>query len=479
MLGFWKKLLIVLCLLLPILAAVGWHIVIQTENDYFLELTVEGEPEIILEYGQHFHAPKASAVYWGSKYDKEPIPVKVKRKGSVDETQLGTYVLEYSAKAKGMTQTRRCTVHVVDTVPPQITLVSDPMHYTRFGYSYEEEGYTATDNYDGDLTGYVYRNEKDGKIIYSVFDSAGNVGTAVRYITYGDEISPRLQLTGGPEITVLAGETFRDPGCTAMDDGDGDLTAGITVTGHIDPYKPGTYSLTYQVSDSTGNIGAAIRTVTVEPQPPQTDTEDPEKVIYLTFDDGPGPRTPELLEILKKYNIKATFFVVNTGCIGTIAQTAQEGHVVAIHSATHNFRQIYSSEEAYYSDLNKIQSIIKHYTGQEAKLLRFPGGASNTISRFNPGIMTRLTASVEAKGFRYYDWNVDSNDAGGATTSTEVFHNVINGVQKHKTSVVLQHDIKGFSIDAVERIINWGLANGYTFLPLSEDSPPCEHRVNN
>lgn len=479
MLSFWKKLLIVLCLLLPILAAVGLHVVIQTENDYSLELTVEGDPEITLEYGQAFRVPAASAVYWGSKYDTEPVPVKVKLRGSVDETTLGTYVLEYRAKAKGLTEVKQCTVHVVDTVPPEITLVSDPAHYTQFGFQYVEEGYTATDNYDGDLSKEVYRNEKDGKIIYTVFDSAGNVGTAVRYITYGDEVSPRLQLVGGPEITVLAGEPFRDPGCTAMDGDDGDLTGEITVTGYIDPYQPGTYSLSYQVADREGNVGAAIRTVTVAPQPPQTDTKDPGKVIYLTFDDGPGPRTPELLEILKKYNVKATFFVVNTGCIGTIAQTAKDGHVVAIHSATHNFRQIYASEEAYYSDLNKIQTIIKHYTGQEAKLLRFPGGASNTISRFNPGIMTRLTASVEAKGFRYYDWNVDSNDAGGATTSTEVFYNVINGVQKHQTSVVLQHDIKGFSIDAVERVINWGLANGYTFLPLSQDSPPCEHRVSN
>ena len=113
-------------------------------------------------------------------------------------------------------------------------------------------------------------------------------------------------------------------------------------------------------------------------------------------------------------------------------------------------------------------------------LLRFPGGSSNTISKdYSKGIMTRLAAAVTERGFTYFDWNVDSNDAGGAKTADEVFNNVIKGVKNKQNSVVLQHDMKSYSVDAVEKIIVWGLKNGYTFLPLDANSPTCHHGINN
>ena len=93
--------------------------------------------------------------------------------------------------------------------------------------------------------------------------------------------------------------------------------------------------------------------------------------------------------------------------------------------------------------------------------------------------MTAITASCDTLGYSYCDWNVDSNDAGGASTSSEVAANVIEGIQDHNISYVLQHDIKKFSVDAVEEIIQWGLSNGYTFLPLTSSSPMCHHRVHN
>ena len=93
--------------------------------------------------------------------------------------------------------------------------------------------------------------------------------------------------------------------------------------------------------------------------------------------------------------------------------------------------------------------------------------------------MTRLTGKVTELGYQYFDWNVSSGDAGEVKTADEVYQNVINGVQKHKVSIVLQHDIYKYSVDAVERIIQWGLANGYTFLPLDPSSPNAHHVINN
>ena len=141
--------------------------------------------------------------------------------------------------------------------------------------------------------------------------------------------------------------------------------------------------------------------------------------------------------------------------------------------------QIYSSEEAYFEDVFTMQQIIQEATGVETWLLRFPGGSSNTVSRKNEGIMTKLTQAVEDCGFSYFDWNVDSGDAADAKTPGAVFQNVIDGVQENTYSVVLMHDIHGCTVDAVERIIRWGLNNGYRFLPLQIDSPAVHHAVLN
>jgi hypothetical protein len=93
--------------------------------------------------------------------------------------------------------------------------------------------------------------------------------------------------------------------------------------------------------------------------------------------------------------------------------------------------------------------------------------------------MTRLTKAVRDQGFQYFDWNVSSGDAGGAKTADDVYYNVINGVSNRRVSIVLQHDIQGFSVDAVERIIIWGLQNGYSFQALTPNSPTCHHEVKN
>lgn len=207
-----------------------------------------------------------------------------------------------------------------------------------------------------------------------------------------------------------------------------------------------------------------------------------DKVVYLTFDDGPGPYTEKLLDILDRYNVKATFFVTNgkPDYQNLIAQEAQRGHTVAIHSASHDYAKIYQSVDAYFADFDEMNSIITAQTGKAADLVRFPGGSSNTISKkYCYGIMSQLVCAVEERGFRYCDWNVSSGDAGGTTSTSQVVANVIAGIKGNNVSVVLQHDIKNFSVDAVEQIIQWGLSEGYTFLPITSTTPMSHHGVNN
>ncbi len=481
-----RKLWWILGAVAVVLAAAAVGIGLVCANRYELTLRVGGEPEVTLEYGSDYTPPEADAFYCGTIFQKQPVAVAVEQSGQVDPNVVGDYVLTYRACYGGIEQTQTRTVHIVDTQMPKILLVASSSHYTLPGAVYEEEGYSAYDDYDGVLTEQVERIQTDTEVIYRVTDSSGNLVERRRTIVYDDPVAPVLTLKGDAQISLTVGEDYQEPGYIASDNCDGELTEKVHVTGKVDTGTPGTYELTYQVEDAYGNAATATRTVTVRAKPaakPAPKPVQPEqnrgKTIYLTFDDGPGPYTHQLLEVLRKYNVKATFFVVNTGYVELLREIAGDGHSVGVHSVSHDYRTIYASEEAYFSDLYQMQAIIEHYTGVKTMLVRFPGGSSNQVSRFNPGIMTRLTKAVEEKGFRYFDWNVSSGDAGNASTADEVFWNVVNGIGNKTNSVVLQHDIKEFSVEAVERIIQWGLENGYRFAALTTDSPSCHHRIFN
>ena len=206
------------------------------------------------------------------------------------------------------------------------------------------------------------------------------------------------------------------------------------------------------------------------------------KVIYLTFDDGPGQYTEQLLDILDKHDVKVTFFLTNffTSYQYLIKREAESGHSVAVHTYKHDYDKIYSSESAYWEDFKKMQDIIKDETGIETHLFRFPGGSSNTISKqTNPGIMTRLTQQANEKGLVYFDWNAESGDAGRTTDPAVVLENCKKGVASHEKTVLLCHDTKSWTVNAMDEFITWALAEGYTFRPLDENSPTAHHPVNN
>lgn len=446
-------------------------------NRWTVELTLIGDAELQIECGSDYTDPGAEAYLTASLFNLKPREMTVTVSGDVDPATPGDYELVYEAGFLWYHGKTVRTVHVADTTPPTIELQHREGYFPAPGEPYEEEGYTAWDTADGDLTAEVVRREQDGNIYYTVTDKAGNTAEAVRKIV--DTTPPELTLEGGEALELTAGVPYEEPGFTATDDRDGDLTAQVVVDGQVNCYHAGDYEITYTVTDAYGNTTAATRTVKVLPiqQPDRVDPGD--KIVYLTFDDGPGPYTAELLDVLDRYNVKATFFVVDTGYYETIGEEYRRGHTVGIHSATHNYGSIYASEDAYFSDLNEISDIIFAQTGHRPNQVRFPGGSSNTVSCFNPGIMTRLTQALTDMGYEYYDWNVLSGDAGETTDTDVVVQNVIDGISNHNVSIVLQHDIKGFSVAAVERIIIWGLSNGYTFLPLTPGCPTAHHGLNN
>ena len=365
------------------------------------KIVIDADEVTYVEYGEQEQVQvnaKVKGGLWGLSWKAKATPTS-----EIDTSKLGEYQVTYEVEGtafllifpRTIKTTLTHTVVVRDTKAPVITLRTSDVASTYPGATYLEEGYTAMDNCDGDITASVTSYQEGDQVFYSVTDASGNTGTAVRTIRYRD---------------------------------------GVTANG---------------------------------------------KTIYLTFDDGPGQYTEELLDVLAKYNVKVTFFVVGTDYIHLIKRIADEGHTVALHSYSHRLKQIYQSESKYYADLELLQDELVKYTGQRSNILRFPGGSSNVLSDYNPGIMSRLSRSVQENGYIYFDWNVDSFDAGGADTPDEVFENVKKGCEERDNSIVLQHDIKEYSVDAVERIVVWGLENGYTFRPLDENSPKCHHKIAN
>ena len=526
-------------------------------TQYRLELSLT-EETTILEYGVD-SVPEITAVCKGTLFNKEGTPIDYEVKGDFDLNKVGTYDVTFQAKYKYLTLSEKRTFIVQDTVAPTIELVTIPGHCTAPGSEYEEEGFTAMDNYDGDISDKVTSEIKDDTVVYTVTDSSGNVATAVRPIIYKDIIPPVITLTSGQNTVWNVGTDYVDPGYQATDNVDGDLTTNVGVRGTVNGHVAGSYLLAYDVEDSSGNLTVIERHVLVkdsqtpsillngdrvmylelgstyeeagstaydsqgadltanvttsgsvdtskmglytlvysvtdhagytssvkrwiyvyQKQDPSAVQNPTDKVVYLTFDDGPTRFTTGVLDTLDKYGVKATFFVTNqySAYQNMISETAKRGHTIALHTYSHNFANVYSSLDAYYAD---FQDVVVAQTGKEANIVRFPGGTSNTVSRrYCRGIMTQITQQLPELGYLYCDWNVDSNDAGSARTSNVVAYNVMQGLKNYNTSIVLQHDTTSYSLRAIDEIIAWGLINGYTFLPMDSSTPMYHHGLNN
>ena len=474
-----RKVILTLSLLLmiPVLA----YMMLFVWNHFEIRIELKGEAIVYMDSGEEYVEPGVKTRLYGTVFCKNGLEVPATElvSGAVDGDKPGSYTVDYIVEWRTLKANASRMVVVRDCEPPQITLNTIEGYQTIRGQEYQEEGYSAWDNCDGDVTHLVVREEKDGVVSYSVSDQAGNQITVFREIVYCEPPEPVLTLLGDETIYIDAGVGYTEPGYEAMDFVDGDLTHLVEITGTVDKYLAGTYQLTYSVTDSEGYCTELTRTVVVQAKGiPETIVPEG-RVIYLTFDDGPSVYTLKLLKVLKEYGVKATFFVMHRDLPDIMKQIVDEGHAIAIHSVTHKYKKIYASADAYFADLLGMQQKIYDATGVMTYLMRFPGGSSNTASSYNEGIMTYLTQAVEDNGFRYFDWNVDSKDAGGAKESEEVYKNVIGGCMRQNVSIVLQHDIHSYSVEAVERIIIWGLANGYQFLPLDMTSPMAHHGVNN
>ena len=181
------------------------------------------------------------------------------------------------------------------------------------------------------------------------------------------------------------------------------------------------------------------------------------KTVYLTFDDGPSDNTLMILSILRKYDIKATFFMSGSTTEkgkAIMEQVAAEGHAIGVHSYSHDYEKIYESVDSYLDDFNNTYNIIKDATGVSPNIFRFAGGSYND---YNHEVYDELVAEMTRRGFVYYDWNVSAQDAVVKPTWTYIYNNVLDGVKANTSNrqIILMHDSadKYVTVTTVEDII--------------------------
>ena len=398
----------------------------------------------------------------------------LKKKSNINYQKPGDYNITYTYIDKLWHYNIKQKVKIKDLTKPQIILEGEKEVSVCPSKEYQEQGFKAYDNLDGDITSKVKVTKTKNKIIYQVSDKAGNETKLERIITYEDDTKPTISLLGDETLLIPLNGTYDELGATAFDNCDEDISAAIEITSDVDTTKLGTYTVTYTAKDKAGNKETATRTVKVL-EPLQENT------IYLTFDDGPRDGTTNIiLDILKEKNIKATFFVTNNGPDDLIKRIVDEGHSIGIHTATHNYSYIYSSIDNYYADLKTVKDRIYNLTGVTTNLVRFPGGSSNTISaKYSPGIMSELTKKLIADGYQYYDWNIESGDSSFARDEEKLFNHVTNSLKHNKANVILMHDIKSYTANSLGRIIDYALSNGYSFDTITNDTMLIRQKVNN
>ena len=190
-----------------------------------------------------------------------------------------------------------------------------------------------------------------------------------------------------------------------------------------------------------------------------------DKTAFLTFDDGPSENTEEVLDILDKNHIKASFFLIGNQIAGreeTVKREIEEEHSVGMHTFCHDANVIYQNASTYLVDLEQVEALLKEQYHYETNIYRFPYGSKNQYVR---GFRQDIVDAMEQKGFHYVDWNVSGEDSIGRPSSSTIVENVKKDSAGKDTVVILLHDsaINSETVRALPEIIDYFRQNGYRF----------------
>lgn len=199
--------------------------------------------------------------------------------------------------------------------------------------------------------------------------------------------------------------------------------------------------------------------------------------VYLTFDGSPDANTDKILDVLKQYGVKASFFVsgdTSEEMKPVYKRIVQEGHTLGMHSFSNRYREVYASKEAFTEDFDRLSDYLEQVTGTECRFYRFPGGSCNEISNVP---MTEFVQILNEKDVTYFDWNVSAGDTGSSYSVEDVVDNVTSGVTCYKTSVVLLHDgeDKSTTVEALGSLIEALQEMKVQILPIDEHTKTIQY----
>ena len=408
--------------------------------------------------------------------DKKDVLIDKK---NLDTNKVGEYSIIYKYKNKEYP----VSVNVVDTTPPvfnvkEITIENrvklDPKELVKDVKDTSKTTVSFKEDYEFDEVG-----DYDVEVIVSdIYDNSTSKNTIVHVIE--DNKGPEIKNISAIDV-VIGGDNGWEKDVIVKDDHDPNPKL-ILEKGNFNPNKEGKYFVTYKAIDRAGNVSIVKREVNVVKAIGTTD-ESEEKIVYLTFDDGPSSNTKKILDILDKYDAKATFFVTgNNKEYNYLIKTAYDkGHTIGLHTYTHDYAKVYKSKYSYFDDLNKLENMLKGILGYSPKYIRFPGGSSNTISSaYKKGIMTYLTKEVQNRGYQYYDWNCDSTDASGNNVAvSKLVKNATNCSENNINILFHDTDAKDTTVEALPKIIKYYKDRGYKFKAIDDNSFAPHHGVNN
>lgn len=399
----------------------------------------------------------------------------------IDIEKLGKYPVTYTYHKSKYTM----QVQVVDTVAPTFDIKDMEID---LGMSVEPKDMVSNVKDDTSTQidfkqKYDFTKEGKHKVIVQVKDESNNITEKEAMITVVKD-SEKPILEGVNDISVrVNGKIDYLQGIVAKDNRDSKPKVEVDDS-KVNLQVAGSYIAKYTVTDRSGNKNVIERKVIVEEQKEiGSSQQSGDKVVYLTFDDGPSANTAKILDILDRYQAKATFFVTGNGQDYNylITEANKRGHTIGLHTFSHDYASVYASPVAYFNDLDRVGSMVEGLIGYRPRYIRFPGGSSNTVSRhYYSKIMSILSSQVIEKGYQYYDWNASTGDAGGNNVPVTTL--ISGGTLSNANNImILAHDTnaKNTTVEALPAIIEHYQKLGYRFEGISDNSFAPHQGINN
>lgn len=206
------------------------------------------------------------------------------------------------------------------------------------------------------------------------------------------------------------------------------------------------------------------------------------KKVYLTFDDGPSLNTIKILDILDRYQVKATFFVIGNEegyAANCYREIIKRGHSIALHSYSHDYNLIYGSKNDFFKDLKSLEWLLDNKYGIKTNIIRIPGGSGNRLfyQAATKPIIKDILHQLTNSGYVYVDWNVDSKDGDSPYTSSyQITKNVLHTSHDYKQAIILLHDINDMknTVKALPAIIEGLKKDGFIFDTINDSTPKIQ-----